>query len=370
MKLIYLSPVHWSSYKQRPHFMVQSFLAKGVESVLWINPYPARLPRIEDFFREKSLYQQGTDIPPQIFVLSPQMFPVEPLPVVRHVNTFFMNKVVGEIRNYLDDDPFILGIGRPVMLGHKLLIELSPQWSFYDAMDDFPEFYTGLSRNSLKEYENDISEKVDVLFVSSTSLKTKFANRGHDPKLICNACQLPDFKKIHFKTENKNILGYIGVVASWFDWELVCDIAERLPAFRVRIIGPVFNPPGRKLPGNIEVYPPCSHSEIVSHLCQFTAGLIPFKINKLTESVDPIKYYEYRALGIPTMSTKFGEMLYRKRDDGVFFLEKNVCFSTLIKDVCSWVDTTQAVDDTFYYDNCWSSRFSLLEVEMEKKKEQ
>ncbi len=43
-------------------------------------------------------------------------------------------------------------------------------------------------------------------------------------------------------------------------------------------------------------------------MAEFDVGLIPFKQNALTAAVDPIKYYEYRALALPVISTDFGEM--------------------------------------------------------------
>ena len=51
MRLLYVSPIHAGSYAQRPHFVVRSFLEHGVESVLWVNPYPCRLPQWRDLLR-------------------------------------------------------------------------------------------------------------------------------------------------------------------------------------------------------------------------------------------------------------------------------------------------------------------------------
>ena len=56
-------------------------------------------------------------------------------------------------------------------------------------------------------------------------------------------------------------------------------------------------------------------------MAQFDVGLIPFLKNRLTDSVDPIKYHEYRALGLPVVSTSFGEMpMYAEKDSGLLLL--------------------------------------------------
>ena len=49
--------------------------------------------------------------------------------------------------------------------------------------------------------------------------------------------------------------------------------------------------------------------------------MIPFRSNALTAGVDPIKYYDYRAAGLPVLSTRFGEMTRRGSGDGVYFLD-------------------------------------------------
>jgi capsule polysaccharide modification protein KpsS len=40
-------------------------------------------------------------------------------------------------------------VGRPSSLALEALRTLGRVWSFYDAMDDFPEFYRGLARQAV-----------------------------------------------------------------------------------------------------------------------------------------------------------------------------------------------------------------------------
>jgi hypothetical protein len=46
----------------------------------------------------------------------------------------------------------------------------------------------------------------------------------------------------------------------------------------------------------------------------FTAAILPFKVNRLTENVNPIKLREYLAAGLPVVSTALPEV---KQYDGV-----------------------------------------------------
>ena len=80
MQLVYLSPIPAGSYAQRPHYMVRAWLALGAESVLWVNPYPTRLPRWEDLFRRPGMHEQGTVMDSRVEVLNVPALPIEPLP--------------------------------------------------------------------------------------------------------------------------------------------------------------------------------------------------------------------------------------------------------------------------------------------------
>jgi hypothetical protein len=48
MRLIYLSPVAWNSHIQRPHQLVEWFHNETAGEVLWVDPYPTRLPLWRD----------------------------------------------------------------------------------------------------------------------------------------------------------------------------------------------------------------------------------------------------------------------------------------------------------------------------------
>ena len=50
MRLLYFAPVPWDSYEQRPHYFARHWLDLG-GAVLWIDPYPSRLPRWNDLRR-------------------------------------------------------------------------------------------------------------------------------------------------------------------------------------------------------------------------------------------------------------------------------------------------------------------------------
>ncbi|HHL33832.1 MAG TPA: glycosyl transferase [Desulfobulbaceae bacterium] len=361
MKLIYLSPVHWQSYAQRPHFMIRSLLDNGIRELLWLNPYCARLPRWSDLQRRRSLYDQNTALQDRVEVLRVPALPLEPLPVFSRLNALAWTGTLRRIRSFVADGRYILGIGRPVRLGLTLLRRLRPAWSFYDAMDDFPEFHSGASKRAMACHELAIASAVDTVITSSTYLQGKFHCLGLRPKLIRNGCEIEAGSPPSGCRHIPPVLGYLGTMGSWFDWDLVHSIARQVPDIVVRLIGPVFDPPGCDMPGNVEILPPCSHDEVRNHMAGFSAGLIPFRVNALTRGVDPIKYYEYRSLGLPVLTTRFGEMRLREKTEGVFFLDEGESLPSLLARAFGWAAKLDAREPLmFYRQNNWSVRFSGL----------
>lgn len=148
----------------------------------------------------------------------------------------------------------------------------------------------------------------------------------------------------------------MGTIASWFDWDWVITLAESRPRDEIRLIGPVFEPAARKLPDNIRLLPEREHEAALAAMLDFDVALIPFKQNKLTGSVDPIKYYEYRALALPILSTDFGEMSFRADEPGVFITGSHASTQSLAEQALHFHrDRSQAI--AFARENAWEQRF-------------
>lgn len=322
MRLVYLSPVPWESFAQRPHKFVEWFHGRTGEPVLWVEPYPTRFPGLRDLRQSRpttSVTQQAS-VPPWLTLLKAGGLPIEPMPASGWLNGLMWRSLFREVGNFSKGGKTLLAIGKPSALALELLNRLRDCSSLYDAMDDFPAFYAGLSRIALAQREHEISQRVDTILASSSALKSRWANIHKDVRLVHNGLDLSAIQSVTPTpmSSKKNVFGYVGTIASWFDWGWVCALAEARPDDEIRLIGPVFDPPDRKLPGNINLLPACGHAEALKAMTQFRVGLIPFKRNALTVSVDPIKYYEYRALGLPVISTDFGEMGLRANEHGVF----------------------------------------------------
>lgn len=362
MRLVYLSPVPWASFAQRPHKFVEWFHGRHGGKVLWVDPYPTRLPKKEDFRRKKSAVVAGVpssaELPHWLRVIRPHALPIEPLPGSGALNQFLWRDVVKQVDQFLVKPVSLIGIGKPSALALHVLSRHLEVPSFYDAMDDFPAFYEGLSRQAMAQRERAVATQVSKILVSSTALAGIFNRYKSKVFMALNACAteiLPSEQLISPSTVHP-VLGYVGTIGHWFDWPLVVALANANPMMLIRLIGPVYSPPPAGLPSNIELLPEREHSAALLAMQNFSVGLIPFKQTDLTASVDPIKYYEYRALGLPVVSTCFGEMIFRKKQSGVFLITNESDLASVVTHALAYESNINEMQK-FRNENSWGARF-------------
>ena len=359
MNLIYLSPVPWASFAQRPQKFVKWFHDRTGGQVLWVEPYPTRFPKLTDFGRagskEAFTFKDDADWLEQAL---PRSLPIEPLPGSGVVNRLFWSQLLSQVARFGQEKDVILGIGKPSVLALQVLSVLPHVRSFYDAMDDFPSFYSGFSQAAMKIRERMIVERTDELMVSSSPLLERWTGIGKRVSLVPNGLDkdtIPKVMRERKRGRSKAVFGYVGTIGHWFDWEWIDALARCRPEDEIRLIGPNYLPIPDELSGNITFHPPCSHDDALKAMLSFDVGLIPFKRNSLTSSVDPIKYYEYRALQLPILSTKFGEMGFRGSEPGTFLTESKYDIEVVAKMALNFSYGEDA--KAFVRRNCWEARF-------------
>jgi hypothetical protein len=302
-------------------------------------------------------------VPHWMRVLRPRALPVEPWPGSGVLNRVLWRNLLREVDQFLTKPNGWVGVGKPSELALQILCRNPDVPSFYDAMDDFPAFYEGFSRQAMEKRENAVAVKVSKILVSSTALAGRFD--CHKLKLFraLNACDmeiLPGGEKLGLSSTQRPVLGYVGTIGHWFDWPLVIAMARALPVMQIRLIGPVFCQPPARLPANIELLPPCDHAAALLAMQDFSVGLIPFKLIDLTASVDPIKYYEYRALGLPVISTSFGEMVLREKQNGVFLVNEQSNLASVIERSLAYEANKNEIKQ-FIFENSWGARFDACD---------
>ena len=372
MRLIYFAPVPWSSYWQRPHFMVEHLLRAGVRDAVWVDPYPTRLPVPADLRRlaaagsarlhrseraGRTAHDSRMTHDERVRVISPAALPIEPLPGGAAINRLLMwPPALRALTALAAEHACLVGIGRPSALACWALHALAHHTSFYDAMDDFPAFYRGVSARAMARAERQIASRVSAVFCSAPSLRAKLAGCRPDAQLVPNGYAMRGLPPPRTGGDG---IGYVGTIGGWFDWPLVLELARALPHETIRLTGPQFVARPPVLPANIELHPECSRTEAVERLARCRIGLIPFRCDELTRSVDPVKYYEYRALGLPVWSTAFGTMTNRCDGRSTYRIAHGIDWQALHADtLAAPLDERDTL--AFRAANDWSVRFATV----------
>lgn len=352
MRLVYLSPVSWNSVAQRPHFFAKAALRSGFSSILWVEPIPSRLPQVKDFWTK--LFSVETDSfskPEAIEILKLRCIPVEPFGAVYDfVNRQTIAGALKSIQQYsLNGESTVLVIGKPSRFSLEVMFCVKFHKIIFDVMDDFPRFFHGISARSMEITLRRVIQNVDMCLFSSHCLQEKYGYLAKRSELVLNACDEAFLGECQSLSHERNLrtignrtFGYVGSIAEWFDWNSVIQLAKDNPMDKIVIVGPNYSKRIPDLPVNIELRRAVKHCEIPKLLSSFDFGLIPFKLNELTDSVDPVKYYEYVAAGLSVITTEFGEMKSRV-DNG-----RAVSFSQFKEGITSALDDCITWDERFH----------------------
>ena len=207
---------------------------------------------------------------------------------------------------------------------------LGPDLLVYDVMDDLAAF-KGASPELLLRQRQTL-KRADVVFTGGRSLHRSVASRrpegthcfpsGVDPTHYSPAVEMREPK-------SRRVAGYVGVIDERLDLDLVAGMAEALPDWEIRMVGPVLKIDSATLPqsGNITYPGPALYTDLPQVMAAFDVALMPFAMNEATRSISPTKTLEYLAAGLPVVSTRvpdvvsdFGELV-DLQDDGAGFAD-------------------------------------------------
>lgn len=164
----------------------------------------------------------------------------------------------------------------------------------------------------------------DLVLAASDKLYLRAREINPATVLLPNGCDYDYFSRIQNDTLvppdlmklKQDVIGYIGVIASWCDLDLLDKVALEFPDCSLLMIGPLYNVHRIPLRANLQWVGYKGYDELIDYACCFDVGIIPFKISHLTEAVNPIKMWEYMAMGLPVVTTalpeagKYGDIVY------------------------------------------------------------
>lgn len=198
-------------------------------------------------------------------------------------------------------------------LGH-----LRPRRVVYDITDDYSHFVSApAARRRLQCREQALLQRADRVFVTAASLLERPDLRAAGARLIPNGVDYELFSQASqrqiaphpilrdLKVDRGPLIGFVGLISHWMDFELVRMLGERWPG-RVVMVGPIQpaqERQARAIPGVLWTGFVKQREELPSIIRGFSVCIMPFLVSELTNNMNPLKIWEYLATGKPFVST-------------------------------------------------------------------
>lgn len=200
--------------------------------------------------------------------------------------------------------------------------ELESKVLWYHILDkidiflNYDEYYV--------QKHNEVIRNADVITYVAHELK-RYIPDDIKSFYLPNGTNVSDFMNIHkdfvpvdikpILKSDKKIVGYYGLISYWFDMEMMVNLADRNPDINFVFIGdyvrvePVPERPNMFFMGKKP------YKELSDYAKFFDCAIIPFEISDMMDCVSPIKFFEYRALGLPVVSSYMKEMEQYEAED-------------------------------------------------------
>ena len=223
----------------------------------------------------------------------------------------------GPLAAYAAHLPGVLGPGtdRVVWLYSPLPLHvataLEPTALVYDVMDDLNSFLR--APEHLVTRHRQALARADVVFAGGRTLHQGVLQRRPDAHLFPSGVEPEHYAvaRRHRRRHERPVAGYVGVIDERLDLDLVAGLAEALPDWDVRMVGPIAKIQPDDLPSapNLHYPGPQPYDRLPAVMGGFDVALMPFARNEATRAISPTKTLEYLAAGLPVVSTRVADVV-------------------------------------------------------------
>jgi glycosyltransferase involved in cell wall biosynthesis len=289
--------------------------------ILWVNSIGYRTPTVSKadasraFKKLLSVTVKVREVEPNIFVLSPLAIPAYGNPSIRALNRRLLRyQVKRAMRQLSFKQPMNWVFNPPAAviagtLGEKELI--------YYCVDEYTAF-SGVSGQSMAEFENQLLRQSDLAIVTSDRLLQSRRKINPQTVLVRHGVDFTHFRKAldpetqvpaEIKDLPRPVIGFFGLIADWVDVDLMADVAKHFHSGSMVILGKATTDISmlESLP-NVHILGRKPYADLPAYCKGFDVAMMPFRINELTLNSNPLKVREYLAAGLPVVSTPIPEV--------------------------------------------------------------
>ncbi len=248
-------------------------------------------------------------------VLSPLVLPLHGNPLARRLNAWLLPRLVRRAAR-------TLGMERPILWSYvpqaEVLIDsLGPELVVYHCVNDIAA-QPGIDAASFRAAEARFAGRADLVLASAPSLATRLGELSEcvlyvpnvaDTELFSRTLQDGPVDGAMAQLRRPRIVFTGALVTTKLDMGLLCVLAETRREWSFALVGPTGPGDPRAdmsalaAQPNVHLLGARPYEALPEVLRGADAGLIPYAINQLTESIFPMKVYEYLAAGLPVVAT-------------------------------------------------------------------
>jgi len=291
--------------------------------ILWVNSIGCRMPSLGNkhdlsriFQKLRASTQTIREIEKNIFVLNPLSIPAFGNALLRVINA---RSLRWQVRRAMRKLHFRLPINWVFNPAAGLLAgKLGESEIIYYCVDEYTAF-TGVNTAALVSIERNLITKADLVIVSAEKLlHTK--RSSHAPTLLIRhgvdydhfSSSLRDGTIVPKEVAclPKPVIGYFGLIADdWVDIPLLIHVARSFPSGSLVLIGKAtMDVSALMCEPNVHFLGRKPYSTLPGYCKGFDVAIIPFPVNEVTLSANPLKAREYLAAGLPVVSSAIPEV--------------------------------------------------------------
>ncbi len=288
--------------------------------VLFIESLGLRRPQLagRDLKRIAKRLRDGLRGPRQtdgLHVLSPLVLPFHSNSLARRLNRWLLPLLVRRATRKLAMETPILWAYVPQ--AEALVEVLQPQLVIYHCVDDIAA-QPGIDAAGFTASETRFAKRADLVLASAPSLAMRMSRLSNnmlyapnvaDVDLFATALEAGPLDPAMAKLAHPLIVFTGAVVATKLDVDLLVALARARPGWSFALVGPVgMGDPRTDVSAlanesNLHMLGRRTYEQLPNVLRAADAGLIPYARNELTNSIFPMKVYEYLAAGLPVIAT-------------------------------------------------------------------
>jgi glycosyltransferase involved in cell wall biosynthesis len=323
--IICFSTMNWDFLWTRKQRFMDMLAAKG-NTVVYVEPVASFVSKVlrSEEKSQASFWGKSRKVKENLYVLTPPLLlPGQcRIPYVSKINQIY---VTGFVKRFLNQMNFY---SQPIVWNYSICTEniignLNAKFILYECVDSTAD-YPKVNKKVVLDMEEKVMKQCNVIFATARGLvknlslqhdKVFYAPNGVNYKHFALAQDPATEIPLELINCKRPIIGFVGGIYEWIDLDLIYSMAQLRHDWTIVMVGPVgkrVDIQQLKTMTNIIITGSKSLTELPGILKSFDVCINPFKQNKLSKHVNPLKVYEYLAAGKPVVSTEMEELFKLK----------------------------------------------------------